>query len=326
MPTWLRRAALSAERLFLRADRKLEPYKRAIRLLLVTAGLLASILASSVWDFFVKNYGAAHWLAPVMVDALYVLIAVLGLTFLYIVLDIAFGKELKMPSPPSADREVRFTARPYRKSLVELEAGEVDLVGNLTGEAQKEFEGDTMRWDVVRAAVMNGCALGLKIRDDRGRDVGFFDIYHLRPDPLLNWINGTLAESKLEPADYEPIETAASRGDKSIEFIVGAILMRHENPIYNFYFGPLLGAASKRYLAYELRRFQKVVLYASIFSKAGRRYSQIFAFQPHLPAEKRGSASGGHDVYRASFSPADRNDLLFANSRDRTYVLDVKYD
>jgi hypothetical protein len=314
------------ERIFLRVDTRIARHKRYLRLAFSAAGLLAALLASNLFEFILKNlHLTQHAAALIQYAIILLLIGFVGQS-IYLILEIAFGADPKMPAPPSSDREVKLIARPYQADSSQLRPSERISLGSLTHVAEAEFEGDTMRKEVVQAAVQNRCALGLKIKDPTGRDVGFFDIYHLKPEVMSRWLSGSVYERDLTPDDFEPIDVIRQRGDATIEFFVGAILLKHRNPVYNFYFGPLLATASLSYLHHELRQFRKVKIYASIFSEAGRRYADLFRFLPDIPGGQRGAAGGGHDIYSVSFVPGSQERTYLAHSLHNIYSLEVKMD
>jgi hypothetical protein len=313
------------ERVFLRFDAKLARYKRIIRLTYSIAALLAALLVSNLFDALLREFSISPFAVTAIKYAMLVFFVAFLLQFAWLALDVAFGKDPKMPPPPRVETEVRITARPYR-GVTASRASEGVALTKLTEIAETEFEGDTIRPEVVQAAVINGCALGLQVKDQEGNDVGFFDFYHLKGDVLAEWLKGQVFERKLTAEDFEPISTAKARGDQTLELFVGAIVLKHRNPVYNFYFGPLLAAAAKHHLASELTGFEQVHIYASIFSKAGRRYAQVFAFEPHISGADRGRGGGGHDVYFSSFRPGDKNQIYYTHSWHNGYLLELRYD
>jgi hypothetical protein len=124
--------------------------------------------------------------------------------------------------------------------------------------------------------------------------------------------------------DFEPISNVESRGGTSIDFMVGAILMKHGNPVYNYYVSPLIMAAAQHYLTHSLQKFTTIRLFASIYSKAGARFAEMFGFLPFLNHTRRGPAGKGHDIFCRTFVPNGLDATYFSQSEHKVYVLSLK--
>ena len=195
----------------------------------------------------------------------------------------------------------------------------------MTALAQDEFNNDTLRKDVVHAALRNRAGLGLRVTHENGKRVEFLDFYHLRPDILDQWLKSTILEGNIRADDFESITEVEARNQRELSLIVGAIVLRSGNGWNDYHLAPLLVAATKQYLREQLKAFDKVTIYATLFSNAGRRYSEIEDFKLYVHASDRGFAGGGHDVSYITFNPKDQARKFVSVARGATFILDVDF-
>jgi hypothetical protein len=311
---------LETARLFFR--RKAEPHIDAIRKTLASIAFIWALVTSGAFNDMMTSLGVDALAIKTLEIILYVLSVLLIGRILLVVRDLVVGRKREAPASPRV--KVEFTARPYVPAQTPVRAADLVRIASLTPAAEEEFSGDTMRAEVVQAAVGNRCALGLRVSDSSGADVGFFDIYHVKDEAMTNWLKGTVYERDMTEQDFEPISAVENRGETSIDFIVGAILMKHGNPVYNYYVAPLIIAAAQHYLAHTLQKFTTVRLFASIFSKAGGRFAEIFGFSLFLDRSQRGPAGKEHDIHCRSFVPNGLDATYFSQSEHKVYVLSLK--
>jgi hypothetical protein len=311
---------LEAARLFF--QRKAEPHIDSIRKTLGGIAGIWALITSGLFNQMMDSVGASALATKVLEIILYILAFVLAGRILLVVRDLVVGRKRSMLASPRV--KVEFTARPYVPAQTPVRAADLARIASLTPAAEEEFSGDTMRAEIVQAAVRSGCALGLRVSDESGLDVGFFDIYHLKEESMRNWIAGTVYERDMTERDFESISNVESGGEASVDFMVGAILMKHGNPVYNYYVAPLIMAAAQHYLLHALQHFTTVRLFASIHSKAGARFAEIFGFSPFLDHTRRGPAGKEHDIFCRSFSTNGLDATYFSQSEHKVYVLSLK--
>lgn len=311
------------ERFFLRLQAKVGERIKVIRLTTYFLGLAFAVYSSAVVEKYIGLMNELH--VPAQVVAMTrdmtryfgyvvaIIIVVLVLQIIWVIADIVFGR--KVPAPPPPDKEVKFTARPMEDH---------PNVEGLTGLAVDEFAGDTMRAEVVRGALESRSAIGLRIQNSTGQNVGFCDFYHLKRDAFQEWLEGKLYESKITLEHFEPIAEAEARNDAEINFFVGALLLSSGNQLHDFHLSPLVVSATRGHLRHKLSRFKTVNIYASIFSKSGRRYAELQSMKPFMLGTERGPAGGGHDVFLSSFHPSEPEDHYIAVSRSNVYTLALK--
>ncbi len=133
-----------------------------------------------------------------------------------------------------------------------------------------------------------GSALGLRLADEQGRNIGFLDAYHFRDDVLAIWRQGDVDEKAMTLDQFVPVANMPSGG--TLNLVLGAALHRHlQSGRHLSPGGGGLIEAAKDYLKFALRDFATVNVYASIFSSAGRRWARKEGFVPDILGAKRGS-------------------------------------
>jgi hypothetical protein len=307
------------EREYLKLAGRLYYHIKYIRLSYAAIGIVTAFITSSAVEKIEKQLPPEYaTTVHSMVGFLHYLAIAIGILFvvqfLYALGAILFGKD-EPPPPPPPDTEIRFTAR---SSTLHPE------LSKLTDVAVEQFEGDTMRHAVVQAAFRNGCALGLRIKDQHGKDVGFLDFYHVKRDVLDQWVAGTKYEKEIEETDFEPIAAAAARGDKHLRLFIGALLLKSQNRIYDYYLAPLVVTATKQHMRQQLAGFDMITIYASLFSKAGIRYAELEGMRVFRRKEDRGLAGADHDIVISSFRPHEAETRYVALSPHNVYVLEIR--
>jgi hypothetical protein len=179
------------ERFFLRLQAKIGERIKVIRLTTYFLGLAFAVYSSAVVEKYIGLMNELHVpLQYVMMTrsatryfgyVVAFIIIVLVIQIIWVTADIMFGR--KVPAPPPPDKEVKFTARPMEDH---------PNVEGLTGLAVEEFEGDTMRAEVVRGALESRSAIGLRIQNSAGQNIGFCDFYHLKKDAFQEWLEGSM--------------------------------------------------------------------------------------------------------------------------------------
>ena len=92
-----------------------------------------------------------------------------------------------------------------------------------------------------------------------------------------------------------------------LELVVGALYINAGNSHRNLGMAQNLIDAARDYIETECVGFNEVVVYATIFSEAGKRWAKLSEFTQVLAGKNRGVAGGGHDVYRWSLFPKGAN-------------------
>lgn len=310
-----------SQEIFWKLSNKIEPHLVRIRILISTMGLGLSLITSNLLQLAIGDPNWNQQATSFLKIGLVIVSVAFLIQILWIFGGVFFGKPIRMRPPPDTNREEYFNASPYARDWRSPTDMEMSRINSLSNVASEEFESDTFKNEVIFSAIKRGCAIGLKLSDKKGRDIGFLDLYHLSPDALKKWIKGSISEKDMKKSDFVPIATALDKGERSLDLIVGAILLNHSNPLYNYYLGPLLVSAFHAYAASALKDFEKVNLYASIYSSSGQRYAELFDFEPCLSAEDRDNASGGHAIYQGVFEPNDPSFNFFANTRHTVFKL-----
>ena len=193
----------------------------------------------------------------------------------------------------------------------------------LSAFANKAFEGDTMNADVVQYAVAEKCAVGMRLTDEAGRDIGFFDVFRLREDALQKWLRGSLSEPELKPSDFEPLARPCEDGE-TLELIVGAIFIE---PI---------AAKAEPSLAFQLAEisqdrlwkacpgWDEIRLYSSIFSAPGERLASLYKFTKSIDREDRKGKGAGHDVWVRTIRRRDPPRIVRGLGGRRNVIMEVK--
>jgi hypothetical protein len=218
-----------------------------------------------------------------------VLISVAGSLFLIWLVSYAWnaasGRADPFPLPPG--ETVVYAAYPYNPDYSHL--------GKFSAFANKVFEGDTMSAEVVRYAVNEKCAVGIGLTDDKGREIGFFDVFRLRKDALQKWLQGNLSEPELKPSDFEPLAQPSEDG-KTLELIVGAIyiddIARADPSLAH-----QLVDIGLHHLWKACPEWDEIRLYSSIFSEPGERLASLYEFTKTIYKEDRKGAGAKHDVW-----------------------------
>lgn len=178
----------------------------------------------------------------------------------------------------------------------------------LSAFAHEEFKGNTMAADMVQFAVRTNAAIGLRLADENGNNVGFLDVYHFRDDVLEKWINGTIAEENIGEDDFEPIPDNPKPGQK-LHLVVGAILVKRKpfepSPV------TLLVAIAENYIRQVCAKFDHIVLYASIFDpNDGLRLARLSGFRDHRDKADRIPHGTKHDVMIRDIRRGDLPQIL----------------
>lgn len=217
--------------------------------------------------------------------ALYILAAGFFVVFLYVAIPwftrrFGVGDQISITTAlrPAKLPQKQFYAWPYDAKFT----GDTELE-QLSKFARTAFGlegGDTMPAEVVRGAVRSGAVIGLRLTTETGRNIGFFDAYHFRADTLTKWIDGRIKEAELTLADFEPIPVSSGeqKRARTIDLAVGAIVV----------FGSTLDETlahtfidmAQDYLESRLLGYDKVTLYATIFSDWGAELARQHKFGP----------------------------------------------
>jgi hypothetical protein len=207
-----------------------------------------------------------------------------------------------------------YTARPY-------EVGGDDL-SELSKFAQQAFHGDTMAAEIVQYAVGAKCALGMRLTNSEGKNIGFFDVFHLRSAALKQWLKGTLPEPDLKKHHFERIPKPSKDG--ILELIIGAIYLAPEYRTSEPSLAVTFAECCQRYLWQRCAGFGGIILYASIFSKPGEKFARIYGFERHkIKAEREGHGKE-HDVYCRELRPDDPIEVRHGLGGARNVIVRVK--
>jgi hypothetical protein len=200
-------------------------------------------------------------------------------------------------APPDSVRD--FSAIAYAAS------SDADMA-ELSRFAMKQF-GETFPAEVDAAAVRSGCAIGLRLANDKGINIGFLDVYHFREDVLALWRQGQVQETTMTLDQFAPIGSIADPAAHDLHLVLGALYIDTSNPVATYHLAYGLIQAAKDYLNFEFKNFRSVVIFATIFSPAGGRWAKKEGFALDIRGDKRGAAGGGHDVYVLNFKPGGAN-------------------
>jgi hypothetical protein len=170
--------------------------------------------------------------------------------------------------------------------------------------ASQVFGGDTMRAEVVRDVVGKRAALGVRLTDIGGKNIGFFDVFHLRPDALLDWLEGKLQEPGMDGSHFEPIPKPLG-DDAILELIVGAIYIAPQYSKSETGLAVAFAECCQRYLWQRCAGFSEIVLYASIFKPEGERLARIYDFENYKVGGNRAGPAKKHDVLKRVLSIDD---------------------
>jgi len=217
--------------------------------------------------------------------ALDILAVGIGLVFLYVAIPwvtrrFGVGDQVSITTAlrPAKLAQKLFYAWPYDSNFT----GDAELE-QLSKFARTAFGlegGDTMPPDVVRAAVRSGAAIGLRLTTESGRNIGFFDAYHFRAETMTKWIDGRIKEAEITLADFEPIPISSweQKRARTIDLAVGAIV------VFGSTSDETLAHAfidmAQDYLESRLLGYDKVTLYATIFSDWGAELARQHKFGP----------------------------------------------
>lgn len=304
------------ERQFFKLQVLLADHIKFIRLSISGIVVIVGGLTSAEFDKVAAAFGLSSQASNLVYWAAVAFLVVIVLQFVYLLFDVLLGRRLPPPPPPETGREIRFIAQ---SSDIAPE------LSKLTAVAEREFD-DTMRPEVVQSAFERRCAFGLRVKDSFGRNVGFFDFYHFRPEIMTRWIAGKIFERDITSDDLVPIDSVRQTGGAEINLAVGAIILKTGNPVHDYHLAPLLANATKQLMKRRLQDYRKVTIYASIFSRAGQRYAEIEDMRMHTPKDERGKAGEKHDVMFTSFDPTSRSDRHVAVSRQNVYILEIEND
>jgi hypothetical protein len=220
------------------------------------------------------------------------------------------------PDPPLQDVDTfHYWAIPYSPGS--------DL-RDLTAFAQTAFEGDTMSAEVVKHAVTTGCAIGVRVTDDAGQNVGFFDVFRLRKSAMSEWLDGTLSEPELKDTDFEPLSN--HEGDqKTVELMVGAIYIEKETRRKVPGLAFLLPDAAQSYFWNACAGWDEIRLYSSIFSKEGKGIASLYGFSKAIRMEHRHGAGAKHDVWVYMLRRSDPARVVRGLGGRHNVILQMKY-
>lgn len=161
--------------------------------------------------------------------------------------------------------------------------------------AHKVFEGDTMKAEIVQHAVRMKAAVGLRLTNPQGENVGFLDAFHFTEDIMQQWMNGDIAEDALRKEDFRKIP---ARGEE-LDLAVGAIYVaRRSAANHTVHPGVAHHFANigELFLRKSFPKFHRINLYATIFP-SGKRIANDYKFAVKTAAAKRtGRYANGHDL------------------------------
>lgn len=218
--------------------------------------------------------------------------------------------------PP--ERTVRFKAVAYAASS-DRDQRELSRL------ALEKF-GETFAEAVDLGAVRKGCALGLRLTSEDGRNLGFLDAYSLSADALREWLNGELAEADMTLDHFQPIARPSERAGRDIELVLGALLIDTSRAFTDYRLAGLFIDAARDYFEEQCYGFKRIRLYATIFSQAGERWAKNAGFERFIAGAMRGSKGGGHDVFVLTLAPSRHvtREVYRAFHRDFEYRLEVR--
>ena len=193
----------------------------------------------------------------------------------------------------------------------------------LSAFAHRVFEGDTMSAEIVQNAVSTNCAIGMRLTDEAGSDVGFFDVFRLTPAALAQWLNGNLSEPELTSQDFEPISHDVAN-NRPLELIVGAIYIEPKVAKSEPSLAFQLADIGQMQLWKKCLGWDEIKIYSSIFSGQGERLAALYGFSRSIYKQHRVGSGARHDVWVRTMRRDDPPRIIRGLGGRHNVVLELK--